>query len=314
MNSPTFSVVIPAYNVEAYIGETLDSVFKQTFSDFEIIVVNDGSTDSTKETIHQFHDPRLRLYNVNNGGVSRARNYGIDLAQGEYIAFLDGDDIWHESHLEAAARFFSEHPDIKWYSSRYASAPAYSVSLMDLNHETEVLPYFGKPAYHVMPTTLIVSTQAAKLIQPFFPTNMVNAEDWVAWARLAMQYPLIGFSERIDSLYRSRPDSSSKENVRKQLFDKYHAMSDAFLGFMKEHTPSVQESAYYRARLLERWHILICLSGVWTWEDKLREQKQILGWWRYLVIKFSLFLVTFARTVSTHAMGRLLKVDEITRK
>jgi glycosyltransferase involved in cell wall biosynthesis len=100
--SPLVTVVTPAYNIAKYIGEAVDSVLRQTFRDFEYLVVDDASVDDTLKVIkaHAHDDPRVRLVEVDHGGPSAARNAGIREAKGEYIAFLDGDDRWHPKFLE----------------------------------------------------------------------------------------------------------------------------------------------------------------------------------------------------------------------
>jgi Glycosyltransferases involved in cell wall biogenesis len=97
---PKISVIVPAYNVGNYIGEAIQSVLNQTYKDFELLVVNDGSTDHTQDVINTFTDPRIRAINQVNQGVSVARNVGIDNATGEYICFLDGDDRYEPQLLE----------------------------------------------------------------------------------------------------------------------------------------------------------------------------------------------------------------------
>jgi glycosyltransferase involved in cell wall biosynthesis len=101
-SAPLVTVVTPAYNVGAYVGEAVDSVLGQTFRNFEYLVIDDGSTDETAAVVkaHAGDDPRLRLIQRENQGVSAARNLGIREASGEYIAFLDGDDRWHPKFLE----------------------------------------------------------------------------------------------------------------------------------------------------------------------------------------------------------------------
>ena len=94
------SVVIPLYNKEKQIAKTLQTVLNQTYQNFEIVIVNDGSTDGSVEEVLRISDSRIRLVNQENGGVSAARNRGIDEAKGEYIAFLDADDLWDIDHLE----------------------------------------------------------------------------------------------------------------------------------------------------------------------------------------------------------------------
>lgn len=92
--SPTLSVVIPAYNIEQFIGPAIDSVLSQSVKDLEVIVVDDGSTDSTAAVVHRIADSRVQLISRLNGGLSAARNTGIRAARGKYIALLDGDDVW----------------------------------------------------------------------------------------------------------------------------------------------------------------------------------------------------------------------------
>jgi glycosyltransferase involved in cell wall biosynthesis len=95
---PSISVIIPAYNAEKEISKTIQSVLNQTLTDYEIIVVNDGSTDGTLNKLDVFGN-KIRVVDQLNGGVSKARNVGIDISKGKYIAFLDSDDLWHPSKL-----------------------------------------------------------------------------------------------------------------------------------------------------------------------------------------------------------------------
>lgn len=105
---PLVSVIVPVYNVEAYITATLQSVLAQTFTDFEVLVVNDGSGDRSMALVRQCTDPRLKIIHQENRGLAGARNTGIRYAQGQYLAFLDSDDLWlpeklakHVQHLQA---------------------------------------------------------------------------------------------------------------------------------------------------------------------------------------------------------------------
>ena len=100
--SVTLSVVIPAYNIENYIGKCLDSVLAQTYQDYEIIVVNDGSTDKTGTVCDEYatKDSRIRVIHKENEGVSVARNAGIEMATGEYFLFFDGDDFMEPYTME----------------------------------------------------------------------------------------------------------------------------------------------------------------------------------------------------------------------
>src|SRR4028119_270042 len=108
---PTISVIVSAYNAEQTILETITSVLNQTFSNFELLVINDGSTDRTLELLSTVKDPRLKIFSYPNGGVSVARNRGITQASGEFIAVLDADDLWTVDKLELQLAALQEHPE-----------------------------------------------------------------------------------------------------------------------------------------------------------------------------------------------------------
>lgn len=97
---PTVSVVIPAYNAERTIAETVNSVLTQTFIDFELIIINDGSTDNTLDVLEQFKDPRIKVFSFENSGPQKSRNRGIKKAQGTFISFIDADDLWKADKLQ----------------------------------------------------------------------------------------------------------------------------------------------------------------------------------------------------------------------
>lgn len=107
------SVVIPLYNKEKQIAKTLQTVLDQTCQDFEIVIVNDGSTDGSVGEIKKITDSRIRLINQKNGGVSAARNRGIEEAKGEHIAFLDADDMWNRDYLKTINYLIKNIPIVK---------------------------------------------------------------------------------------------------------------------------------------------------------------------------------------------------------
>ncbi|NLT93952.1 MAG: glycosyltransferase family 2 protein [Clostridia bacterium] len=109
---PKVSIIIPCYNMEDYLGETLDSVLSQTYRDFEVVIIDDGSTDQTLKIcqLYKERDSRVKVYSQPNGGVSAARNTGIDKATGQYILFLDGDDLIRKDLLENAFKAFNSLP------------------------------------------------------------------------------------------------------------------------------------------------------------------------------------------------------------
>ena len=100
MEKPLISVIVPVFNLQGFIGRCIESVEIQTFRDWELIIINDGSSDNSLEICQKYaiKDDRIRVFSQNNAGVSTARNLGLNEARGEYIAFIDGDDYWIDSH------------------------------------------------------------------------------------------------------------------------------------------------------------------------------------------------------------------------
>lgn len=109
---PLVSVVIPSYNVQAYLEQTLRNVLQQTFTDFEVLVIDDGSTDLTAEIARSVKDRRIRVISQANRGLAGARNTGIRAAKGEYIAFLDADDLWHREKLARHVLHLQSEPEV----------------------------------------------------------------------------------------------------------------------------------------------------------------------------------------------------------
>ncbi len=189
---PTISVTIPAYNATRTISATLDSILKQTFSDFEIIVINDGSTDNTVEKVQEFQDPRIKIFSYENGGIVAALNRALTHARGEYIAFMDADDLWTPDKLELQLKALQDYPEA-------GVAYSWTTDFID-GKEDQQLP--DKPMYFsgdVLPQLLVsnflrhgsnvlVRRSAIDVIGELDPIAS-PAEDWDYYLRLAAQYP-----------------------------------------------------------------------------------------------------------------------------
>lgn len=114
-----FSVIIPLYNKEQDIENTIKSVLSQTYKQFEVVVINDGSTDAGEEVVRQFIDGRIKIFSIKNSGVSVARNYGVQVSIGDYVAFLDADDYWYPYHLQNLNAIITKYPSGKWFATAY---------------------------------------------------------------------------------------------------------------------------------------------------------------------------------------------------
>lgn len=116
-HDPLVSVIIPTFNRSAYLEQAIDSVLDQTFQDFEVVVVDDGSTDDTARVVSQIADPRIRYVSQENAGRSAARNRGLALSSGEFIAFLDDDDLYLRNKLRQQVAFLNDHPPVDLVAS-----------------------------------------------------------------------------------------------------------------------------------------------------------------------------------------------------
>ncbi|GAB1542109.1 glycosyltransferase [Scytonema sp. NUACC21] len=190
---PTISIIVPAYNAEHTILETIKSVQKQTFSDFEIIVINDGSTDRTLEILNAIADSRLKIFSYENGGLPVARNRGIAHATGEFLAFLDADDLWSPDKLELQLAALKQHPE---------AGVAYSwTHFMDEQgksfHADEPIFFEGNVYRNLLVKNFLASgsnplirKQAIESVGEFYPPAGGSA-DWDYWLRLAAHWHFV---------------------------------------------------------------------------------------------------------------------------
>ncbi len=292
MSSPLFSVVIPAYNAGAFIEETLASVQQQTCGDWELIVVDDGSTDDTAQRLARVADARLRVHRTGNLGVSHARNTGVALATGRYIALLDADDLWAPTHLEQAAAFFAGHPDVLWWTSAWYMGREAAAAVPAA--PSQVARYFGAPSLVAYPSTVVLHADSAKALLPLFPEEMSNAEDWAAWARYACHHPLIGFCPQADTLYRLREGSATATAaVAEGYADTLMALPRYFAALSPAPTP--EQVRYFRYRTLQRWLVLFTRMQPAGWRAELAGQRPLLGRALYLLIRLATPLFFFSR-------------------
>jgi glycosyltransferase involved in cell wall biosynthesis len=169
---PKVSVIIPAYNNAEYLGETIQSVLEQLYTNLEVIVVNDASPDHTPEIVKQFDDPRIRyIIHEENRGLSAARNTGMRAADGELIALLDGDDLYHPEKLRMHVEFLEAHPDVGvTYNPRF-----------ELNHSSKTIRELWRPPVTVTLADLVLGF-------PFSPSDMVLRRDWAFRVNLFDEY------------------------------------------------------------------------------------------------------------------------------
>ena len=212
---PQVTIVIPAYNSMSYLPQTLESVFQQTYEDFEVIVVNDGSTDETEKYVSSLNDPRLKLINQANQGLSGARNTGITNAQGKYIAFLDADDLWKPSKLAKQVRCLEERSEVGLVYTWTALAdqnckPTGRLIVSDAEGDVW-LQLLTELNFIGCGSTPLIRKNCFETVG-LFDLELVVTEDWDMWLRIAANYPFAVIKEPL-VLYRASPTSLSKSHL-----------------------------------------------------------------------------------------------------
>ena len=207
--SGKISVVIPLFNKGPYIARTLDSILIQTFQDFEVIVVDDGSTDDGAEIVRGFDDPRIQLIQQVNQGESAARNRGVDEALSDFVAFLDADDEWMPNHLETILRLIEKYPEAGMYATAYKIRNSNGKTrLADYKYIPNppwegLLPdYFKSGTYGEFPVNSSVAVIPRKIFQEVggFPEGYWWGPDADLFGKIALKYP-VAFSWELGAIY-----------------------------------------------------------------------------------------------------------------
>lgn len=207
---PFFSIVVPLYNKQRDIKETLLSALGQTFDDFELIVVNDGSTDDSEAEVLSITDERLVYQKTKNQGVSAARNLGIEIAKGEYIAFLDADDYWYHNHLETLKNLTESFPQAGAvaanYEFKHPNGTVTNTSFEDIGTDFKgIVKDFFKSSmlFRLIWTSAVAVKKEVFLNIGMFDTSITEGaagEDTDMWIRIALKYP-VAFNAKITATY-----------------------------------------------------------------------------------------------------------------
>lgn len=187
------SVVIPAYNSEKTIPETIESVLKQTFTDFEIIVINDGSKDATLDVVNQIKDARIKIFSYPNAGPVVSRNRGLEIATGKYIAFMDHDDIWTPDKLESQLNALKNNPEAavaySWINYIDESSQ-FLRSGLRVSVNGYVLPQLLLTNFLETSSNPLILTEALRKLGNF-DESVEPSDDWDMYLRLAADYHFV---------------------------------------------------------------------------------------------------------------------------
>ncbi len=220
-NAPAVSVVVPAYNVAPYIGAALASAFAQTFTDFEVIVVNDGSPDTVElERALAPYRARIVYLQQENRGPSAARNTGIRHARGRYVALLDADDLWLPEYLAAQMHALTSDPTLDLI---YSDALLFGAGAHAGQTFMQTCPSRGPVTVDtllsqqcVVITSCVVARRTTLLDAGLFDENYYRSEDFDLWVRLAHNGARLAYQQQVLAQHRLRPDSLAGDQTRMQ--------------------------------------------------------------------------------------------------
>jgi glycosyltransferase involved in cell wall biosynthesis len=222
------SVIIPAYNASAYIAEALDSLLRQTYSDWEGIVIDDGSVDTTRAVVESFmpaFEGRLRYIYQPNRGLPAARNTGIRNASSEFIALLDSDDIWEDIRLDLGVNVMDSDPRVGLVHAKVAriNAAGDIIEYPPVPHKRYLSGRIARHLYtrlaHILCPTVLFRRECLATVG-LFDETMRATEDRDLWFRIAERYP-IAYIDHVLARYRISPTSMSADRERMRVWQLY---------------------------------------------------------------------------------------------
>lgn len=234
------SVVIPLYNKRNCIASTIESVLSQTYSDFELIVVDDRSTDGSADVVRSIVDKRIRLIQKSNGGVSSARNVGIAAAKSDYVAFLDGDDLWENGFLEEIARMIIDFPDAGIWGTSYSY-------LKDSEKATARKPlpngFYGIidnsmwNLAHIYCSTAVCCKKSALDSIGGFDERIAYGEDTDVWWRIMLRYP---------AAYSNKPLAVYRFDEENRAMDRRIELEKLYVYYFEKYAEDRKNNAAFR--------------------------------------------------------------------
>ncbi len=296
------SVVIPLYNRENYIGETIDSVLKQSFTEFELIIVDDGSTDKSVEIVQSFHDSRIQWITQCNQGVSCARNNGVKIAQYELIAFLDSDDRWEKNFLYWIDYLSGNYPEARMYGTNLMLNYQNTGKLMKLRNKLpdgwEGLIHdnlgYQKMGIDLYPSAFAIQKKTFVESGGFRGGDQL-AEDLTLFFKVLNHHPLAYKNSYLATVYKDVEGQATSKN--------FHLSQDGFLNYLADAGTNLgkNERQFYE-RTYDRRLIALVFNNIMAlkeinqdWLKRFKSPKgKIYGG---ILLIFSLFPITLVNHI-----------------
>jgi hypothetical protein len=258
------TVVIPLYNKERQIAHTLQTVLAQTYQDFEVVIVDDGSNDHSADIVLSFCDPRIRLIRQINAGVSAARNRGIAEARGEFVALLDADDEWMPDYLSTQMNLVETYSECDVFVTNYefrndlGKVTPTILRKLPFTGTTGVLSNYFEVASNSNPPICSITIMARKFAFDSvggFPVGVKSGEDLLTWAKLACRYK-IAFDTSVHAVFVQTSIAEAKPQIRLGQEDYIANELIKLYALMEEGEVRDQLKAYI-ARWYKVWSVLL---------------------------------------------------------
>ena len=216
-----FSVIMPVYNGEKFIDDAINSVCAQTYDNWELIIVNDGSKDNTADVLKKYEtNSQIKIIHKENGGVSVARNTAISASKGEYIVFLDADDVWHTNHLEVMNELITEYPDAGLYATFTRTELVNGGIIEECNFfkdkpdvvylEDFFEAYYNDKSAMIFNITTACFSRKALDVTGLFPVGCAIGEDLELALRVAAYFPAV-LSKKATGTYKKTNSTATKD-------------------------------------------------------------------------------------------------------
>lgn len=281
-----FSVIMPLYNKANFVRKSIESILDQTYKDFEIIVVNDGSTDRSLAVVNEIRDPRIRIFSKENGGVSAARNFGLEKAQYDYIAFLDADDLWSPNFLETMEGMIEQYPQTGIFATSYTEIdnsgkknmysrylPKGETVLVDNYCRYIVKGYI----YQVLTIALCVKKNLFD-ITGGFREGVKRGEDTDMWLRLSLVSPIVWKNESTAIYNRiTENNATAHYDSYKNDFPYWEMYAYGSSIYLKLYVSRLMKRLLKQADFRDRIHILPKINWFYT----------LMHFFRYIGYKMS---------------------------